>query len=497
MTLQLKISNTLSGKKETFKPLEDGKIGIYACGVTVYDKCHIGHAMQAILFDVIVRYLTLTGYDVTYVRNYTDVDDKIINRAFELGITPLELSSKMIKSSEDDLNALRIKPATHQPKVSDFISEIIAFIQDLMDKGFAYATLDGDVYYRVRKKDDYGKLSNQNPDALRSNVRVDGDNNKEDSLDFALWKSETKEGAFWSSPFGDGRPGWHIECSAMALQFLGYNFDIHGGGRDLVFPHHENEIAQSEARSGCNYANYWIHTGLLTVEKKKMSKSVGNFLTIEDALKLYDFELIRWNVYQNHYSSNLDFNEKTFGIGLKKLYYFYRTLSSLNKLLDENTRYDEKLLEGFHPQSIRENFDLAMHDDFNIPKAMVSINEAFGAINEIIELKGVKQKLKLFTLKKYKEVLQPVLEVLELCQRSSNEFFKEIHNRYFDKLDLSLEMINDLLTKRLEARVNKDYEESDKLRNELESFGISVMDTPKGQVWELSEVGLQKLVQTN
>ncbi|MCJ8344564.1 cysteine--tRNA ligase, partial [bacterium] len=474
MALELKISNTLSGQKETFKPLEDGKIGIYACGVTVYDKCHIGHAMQAILFDTIVRYLELANFDVTYVRNYTDVDDKIIVRAEELGITPLELSSKMIKSSEDDMEALHVRPASHQPKVSDFIPEIIGFIQDLMDKGFAYATEAGDVYYRVRKKADYGKLSNQNPDALRSNVRIDGEDNKEDSLDFALWKSEVKEGAFWDSPFGQGRPGWHIECSVMASQFLGVNFDIHGGGRDLVFPHHENEIAQSEARSGCNYSNYWIHTGLLTVEKKKMSKSTGNFLTIEDALKLYDYELIRWNVYQNHYSSNIDFNQKTFGIGLKKLYYFYRTLSNLDEILEGATKFDEKLLEGFHPQSIRDRFDVAMHDDFNIPKAMVVINEAFGNINEIIELKGVKQKLKMFTLQSYKEVLNPILEVLELCQRTSSEFFEQIHTRYFSKLDLTIETIEDMLSKRLDARANKNYQESDSLRKELDLLGISV-----------------------
>ncbi|MCO4781094.1 MAG: cysteine--tRNA ligase [Candidatus Cloacimonetes bacterium] len=497
MSLDLKISNTLSGKKELFKPLEDGKIGIYACGVTVYDKCHIGHAMQAILFDTIVRYLGLSGYDVTYVRNFTDVDDKIIARAEELGITPLELSSKMIQSSIDDLDALRVRPATHQPKVSDFISEIIAFIQDLMDKGFAYATEDGDVYYRVRKKSDYGKLSNQNLDALQCNVRVDGEDNKEDALDFALWKSEKKEGAYWSSPFGEGRPGWHIECSVMASQFLGYTFDIHGGGRDLVFPHHENEIAQSEGRSGCNYANYWIHTGLLTVEKKKMSKSTGNFLTIEDALKLYDYELIRWNVYQNHYSSNIDFNEKTFGIGLKKLYYYNRTLSSANELLDAASKYDEKLLEGFHPQSIRDNFDVAMHDDFNIPKAMVAINEGFASINEVLELKGVKQKFKIFTLKTYIDTLAPMLEVLELCQRSTSEFFSQIHNRYFEKLGLTIEQVESTLKKRGEARSNKDYDESDRLRQELDSLGISVMDTPKGQLWELSEAGLQKLVQNN
>lgn len=497
MSLDLKISNTLTGKKELFRPLEDGKIGIYACGVTVYDKCHIGHAMQAILFDTMVRFLGLTGYDVTYVRNFTDVDDKIIARAEELGITPLELSSMMIKSSEDDLEALRVRPATHQPKVSDFISEIIGFIQDLMDKGFAYATEDGDVYYRVRKKSDYGKLSNQNLDALQCNVRVDGEDNKEDSLDFALWKSEKKEGAFWDSPFGEGRPGWHIECSVMASQFLGYTFDIHGGGRDLVFPHHENEIAQSEGRSGCNYANYWIHTGLLTVEKKKMSKSTGNFLTIEDALKLYDYELIRWNVYQNHYSSNIDFNEKTFGIGLKKLYYYNRTLSSVNDLLEGASKYDEKLLEGFHPQSVRDNFDIAMHDDFNIPKAMVAINEGFASMNEVLELKGVKQKLKTYTLKTYIETLKPMLEVLELCQRTTSEFFSQIHNRYFEKLSLSVEQVESILDKRIEARSNKDYDESDKLRQELDSLGISVMDTPKGQIWELSESGLQKLVQNN
>ncbi|MEZ4742050.1 MAG: cysteine--tRNA ligase [Bdellovibrionota bacterium] len=269
---EIYLKNTLSGKKEKLKTIEPGHVKIYACGVTVYDDCHIGHAMQAIYFDVIRNYLEFAGYKVTYVRNYTDVDDKIIDRAQKLGISPRKLADDVITSSIRDMKALGLHPATYEPKVSEVIPEIIEMIKALIEKNAAYATPSGDVYYRVRSKENYGKLSNRNPDDLRSGTREIVEGDKEDELDFALWKQDTTKDASWQSPWGLGRPGWHIECSAMAKRYLGNSFDIHGGGRDLVFPHHENEIAQSESANGCEYATYWIHSGLLTINKQKMSK---------------------------------------------------------------------------------------------------------------------------------------------------------------------------------------------------------------------------------
>ncbi|MES2744588.1 MAG: cysteine--tRNA ligase, partial [Bdellovibrionota bacterium] len=277
---EIQVYNTLTGKKEKFETLEPQHVKMYACGVTVYDDCHIGHAMQAIYFDVIRNYLEYVGYKVTYVRNYTDVDDKIIKRSAERKMTPKALVDEIIASSERDMEGLGVRAATHEPRVSESIPQIIEVISDLEKNGYAYSTAEGDVYYRVRKKADYGKLSNRKTDELQAGTRdlVKGD--KEDELDFALWKCDATEGASWDSPWGRGRPGWHIECSAMAKMYLGKSFDIHGGGRDLVFPHHENEIAQSEAANSCKYANVWMHSGLLTIEKSKMSKSLGNHILI-------------------------------------------------------------------------------------------------------------------------------------------------------------------------------------------------------------------------
>ena len=489
----IKISNTLTNRKEVFIPLKEGFVSIYACGVTVYDLCHLGHAMQAIIYDTIVNYLRYRGFKVRYVRNYTDVDDKIIDRAKERGISPLELSSEMIKACDQDMLAIGVQPADQQPKVSDYIPEIVAYIQTLIDKGFAYSTEDGDVYFEVRRKIDYGKLSNQKIEQLRSNIVEDSQ--KKDPLDFALWKSSDVEGARWNSPWGYGRPGWHIECSVMSSELLGGHFDIHGGGRDLVFPHHENEIAQSEAHNhpDCNYANYWIHSGLLTMESQKMSKSTGNFLTIRDALNKYDYEVIRFNVFQVHYSSNVDFNAKNFGLALKRVYYFYKTIDRINQMANNFSEISEEILPDLKIEIFERNFTEAMDDDFNMPRAFVVIQEIFSQINEIIDRKGIKAKRKIYSLIKLKEAASRFLAVFGMLQREPSEFFDQVFERLVDARDLDQDEIKFLLEARTIARESKNYVESDRLREQLLELGVQVQDTPNGQTWEISEEALFSL----
>ncbi|NDE17689.1 cysteine--tRNA ligase, partial [bacterium] len=379
---QILVTNTLTRRKEPLKSLDPSgnKIRMYACGVTVYDDCHIGHAMQAIFFDVIRRYLEFAGYDVTYVRNFTDVDDKIIDRAKQRGMSPARLAQDMIESSDRDMEAIGVRPADHQPRVSEMIPQIVHMIQDLIRDEAAYATKSGDVYYRVRRKSDYGKLSGRNPDELRSGTRdlVQGD--KEDPLDFALWKKDDVPDASWDSPWGRGRPGWHIECSAMSKEYLGNSFEIHGGGRDLVFPHHENEIAQSESANKAPYASCWMHCGLLTIEKQKMSKSLGNHITIQDFLKSWTPEVLRFGILQYHYSSNVDFSKAVFQQCHRRLLYFYETLDLLNQMAPEKVSAPADPLN--HHWLIGE-FHKAMSDDFNTAAALASLNKAMKAGREL------------------------------------------------------------------------------------------------------------------
>ena len=302
----MKIYNSMTGKKEEFKPIDGNNVKMYACGVTVYDLSHIGHARQAIVYAMIADYLRYRGYNVKYVRNYTDVDDKIIKRANELGKDALEFSREQIAETEKDMSALHITDADEKTKASEYINQIIEFVQGLIDKGYAYKAENGDVYYRVRKFAEYGKLSHRNVDDMLNGVRIELEEGKEDPIDFALWKSAKPGEIYWESPWGKGRPGWHIECSVMALNTLGETIDIHGGGRDLVFPHHENEIAQSEAYTGKHFANCWSHCGLIKINGEKMSKSLGNSLTIRDALKMYNYEVIKYVMLSKHYGSDVE-----------------------------------------------------------------------------------------------------------------------------------------------------------------------------------------------
>lgn len=476
---KISIVNNLTNKKEEFKPLVEGQMKIYACGITVYDHSHIGHAMQAIFFDVIRRFFEAVGYKVTYIRNHTDVDDKIIKRAGEMGIAPRELSESMIQSCDEDFAALECRPADFEPKVSDSIPEIVAMIEDIIKNEAGYVTSDGDVYFRVRSKDDYGKLSNRKPDDLRSGERDIVQGAKEDALDFALWKSDSTEGASWDSPWGKGRPGWHIECSAMSKKHLGGHFDIHGGGRDLIFPHHENEIAQSESANSCKYVNYWIHCGLMTIDKQKMSKSLGNHISIKDFLKDWPAEVLRFGILQNHYASNIDFSEQVFLNCHKRLFYYYSTILGLEGLAEGGQ--DKPLTEDFDPQAVLESFYNSMCDDLNTAKALGELNKEFKKANEW--LKGKKSQPKKNSAKAFLKVIGEISPILGLLDKPAEGMLRELKTRFLPKLGITEQEISQLIADRKSAREAKDFARSDEIRDELIAKGIELRDTMEGTDW--------------
>ena len=478
----IQVYNTLSGKKEKFETLEPLHVKLYACGVTVYDDCHIGHAMQAIYFDVIRSYLEYVGYKVTYVRNYTDVDDKIIKRSQERGLTPKALVDEIIASSEKDMQGLGVRPATHEPRVSESIPEIIAVIQDLEKNGFAYSTAEGDVYYRVRKKADYGKLSNRKTEELQTGTRdlVKGD--KEDELDFALWKKDNVEGASWDSPWGIGRPGWHIECSAMAKMYLGNSFDIHGGGRDLVFPHHENEIAQSEAANNAPYSTYWMHSGLLTISKTKMSKSLGNQILTSKFLQRFPGEVLRLAYLQNHYTSNVDFSEQVFRSSAQRLLYFYETIRELD-LLASTATGPVALVPDHKPNDLIEAFHHEMTNDFGTVGALRDISIAFRRANELRQ--GKKSPAKAHTAAAYAEVFRELFAVFGLLQASPEGFISSLKSQIVADIGIDEAVIDRMILERKAARDAKDWAKGDELRKQLSEMGIELMDGADGTRWTI------------
>lgn len=383
----LKIYNTMGRKLEEFKPLREGKVGMYVCGVTVYDNCHIGHARSAVAFDIIYRYLKYKGYDVVFVKNFTDVDDKIINRANEEGLGFSEVANKYIDEYYKDMSKLNIAKPEFEPKATEHIKEIIDLVKRLQQKGYAYE-VDGDVYYRVDRFKEYGKLSGKNIDELKSGARVDVNDKKENPLDFALWKKSKENEPKWDSPWGEGRPGWHIECSAMSMKYLGESFDIHGGGEDLIFPHHENEIAQSEAATGKPFAKYWIHNGFVRINKEKMSKSLGNFFTIKDILKKYDGQTLRYFLLLTHYRSPIDFSFEGLDAAKEALNRYYNFIQRLEETdFDKKGKLDEQLKQRL--DSLLERFEEAMDDDFNAPKAIGEVFSTIKAFNQYLDsIKG-------------------------------------------------------------------------------------------------------------
>ena len=478
----IQVYNTLSNQREAFHPIEEGEIKMYACGVTVYDLCHIGHAMQAIIYDVIRNYFEFRDFKVTYVRNYTDVDDKIIQRAQELGIPALEHSENMIKASEDDLELLDVKPATHQPKISDHIPEVIELVQSLIDQGGAYE-VGGDVYYKVNDFDGYGKLSNRSTDEMRSGARVEVNEKKSDPLDFVLWKRSKPGEVSWPSPWGEGRPGWHIECSAMAMKFLGESFDIHGGGKDLIFPHHENEIAQSERATQKAFANYWLHNGLVTVDGRKMSKSTKNFMTIRDAVAAYYPEAIRFTILCHNYSSNIDFSDKSFYDAYSRLIYFYTTLKRVEELETTYANYPKTVPDGVTIPELEDGFTKAMDDDFNSPVAISEIGAAFKFMNDFLAAKKPKLKQKVYVLVETAKRVKRCAAVFNLLRKPPVEALANIQDYLIRSKNIDIERVKSLVQERNDVRAAKNWARADELRDILNQESIALMDGPNGTEW--------------
>ncbi|HRD68751.1 MAG TPA: cysteine--tRNA ligase [Legionella sp.] len=450
----LHVYNSLTRAKEPFVPLVPGKIGMYVCGITVYDRCHLGHARSMVSFDVIVRYLRSQGYIVNYVRNITDIDDKIIARANERGITIEELTSENIKAMNEDTQALNILAPDFEPCATDHIHSIITLIERLLDKGNAYINDEGDVCYQVDSFAEYGKLSHKDIEGLLSGARVEIVKAKRSPLDFVLWKKAKPNEPSWPSPWGQGRPGWHIECSAMAIDELGEHFDIHGGGQDLQFPHHENEIAQSEAATGKTFANYWLHAGMLQVNHEKMSKSVGNFLTIADVLKDHHPEVIRYFLLSSHYRSALNYSEENLMNAKKALARLYQSIKESDSVPDEGDLAQEWI----------ERFNEAMNDDFNTPIALSVLFQISHEIN-----------------KENSPVLIRTLRhlggVMGLLQKNPISFLQS------GLADNERSVIDELIAERLQARKERNWSRADQIRDELLSRGIELEDGTQGTTW--------------
>ena len=462
----MKIYNTLTRKKEEFVPIEEGKVSMYVCGPTVYNYFHIGNARPFVVFDTMRKYLEYRGYKVKYVQNFTDVDDKIINRAKEEGLTAGEVSEKYIDEYYKDAAALNIKKATVHPKVTETIPDIIKFIQDLIDLGYAYES-DGDVYYRARKFEGYGKLSGKNIDDLISGARIAVGEKKEDALDFALWKARKEDSEIaWESPWGMGRPGWHIECSTMSKKYLGDTIDIHAGGQDLQFPHHENEIAQSEAHSGKPFAHYWMHNGYINIDGIKMSKSLGNFRTVRDLLGAYDGEVLRFLILSGQYRGPIDFGEEILTQSQNGLNRMRNAKSNLKHLIATGsgtmTREEKETLAEF--DRFREKFIEVMDDDLNTADAISVIFELITAVNTAVKDGASKE-----FAQKCLDLLMELATILGLLQQDPEAEVTEVDPE-----------IQALIDERQAARKAKNFARADEIRDQLKAKGITLKDTPQG-----------------
>ena len=481
--MTIRLYNTATKQKEDFVPIVEGKVGIYVCGVTVYDHSHIGHARSAIVFDVLVKYFRARGMDVTFVKNFTDVDDKIINRANELGKDPAVLAQEYIDSFYEDMDALGVVRPDKEPRATEYIDDMISMIQILIDKGFAYE-VDGDVFYAVEKLDDYGKLSGRKLDDMKAGSRIDINEKKRHPMDFALWKPSKPGEPMWESPWGSGRPGWHMECSVMSKHFLGSTFDIHGGGKDLLFPHHENERAQSKAATGEEFARYWVHNGFLTVESEKMSKSLGNFILIKDALRDYHPEVLRFFLLSKHYRSPLDFSKKDvldFQAGLVRI---YRTLQRLEEVIgskdDPISRDIQGLIAGDLENEFLNKFITLMDDDLNTAGAIGIIFDKIKELNRIMDDAGfdpsdsVKEQLE-----EERQTLLKAATVLGILTSDPSVFISQIEK----PTDIDESEIEDLIRQRTEARAQKNWAKADEIRDKLKEMGIVIEDAAGVTKW--------------
>jgi cysteinyl-tRNA synthetase len=455
--LALDVYNSLTRQKERFKPITPGQIKLYVCGITVYDACHMGHARAMVAFDVMVRFMRAAGYDVTFVRNITDIDDKIINRAIERNIAIDDLTTQYIAAMHRDAKALGCLSPNHEPRATQYIACIIQLIERLIENKHAYVSASGDVCYDVSAFNQYGKLSNQDIDSLKSGVRIAVQEGKRSALDFVLWKAAKPGEPSWPSPFGVGRPGWHIECSAMAMDTLGEQFDMHGGGLDLQFPHHENEIAQSEGATGKTFANYWLHVGMLQVDSEKMSKSLGNFFTIEEVLEKYQPEVLRYFLLSSHYRSFLNYSEENLNLAVKALTRLYQALRGVEVR-------PEVALDNALDNIWVKRFETTMQDDFNTPEALSVLFQLSHEVN-----------------KTSSEVLAATLKhlagILGLLQASPDVFLKAgVDTSASDKIE-------DLIKARNEARHARDFAKADAIRAKLLSDGIELEDNVEGTTW--------------
>ena len=456
----LQIYNSMTRQKETFTPIESGKVSMYVCGMTVYDLCHLGHARVLVVFDTVVRYLRYSGYDVSYIRNITDIDDKIINRANENGETITELTERFIAAMHEDAGALGVLPPTAEPRATSSIADIIRMVETLIDKGHAYAADNGDVYYDVSSFASYGKLSGKQLEDLRAGERVAVDEHKDDPLDFVLWKAAKPEEPSWPSPWGDGRPGWHIECSAMSTCCLGNHFDIHGGGQDLQFPHHENEIAQSEAATGETYVNTWMHNGFVRVDDEKMSKSLGNFFTVRDILKSYKGEEIRYFVLASQYRSPLNFSDQLLDTARSALNRLYNSLRGIEVTVSQS-RDDE----------YSDRFAAAMDDDFNTPEAIAVLFDLASEINKARDTDTEEAS-------RLAGILKKLAATLGLLEAEPESYLKSGVGEADDDAE-----IDALIAERLQARADKDWGRADEIRDQLNEMGIELEDKGGETTW--------------
>ena len=466
----LKIYNSLTREKQTFTPIQAGKVRMYVCGMTVYDFCHLGHARVMVVFDMVSRWFRASGFDVTYVRNITDIDDKIIKRANENNETIDMLTQRFIDAMDEDSAKLGIIRPDIEPRATAHVDGMISMISKLIEKGHAYLAANGDVFYSVRSFNDYGKLSGKSLEDLRAGERVEVDSFKKDPMDFVLWKAVKPHEPSWDSPWGKGRPGWHIECSVMSEKHLGEHFDIHGGGQDLQFPHHENEIAQSEAAHSCQMANYWMHNGFVRVDDEKMSKSLGNFFTIREVLKKYDAEVVRFFILRAHYRSPLNYSDKHLDDAKASLTRLYTALRGREVLTDK--------IDWNHPQAVR--FKAAMDDDFNTPEAMAVLFDLANEVNKTKSQEAV-------------SLLKNLGAVVGLLQRDPSEFLQgsvivlkgadAIQHNLSSTGAITTLNVNEFIEARAEAKKTKNFAEADRIRKELADAGIILEDTPQGTTW--------------
>ncbi|MEC1717463.1 cysteine--tRNA ligase [Schinkia azotoformans] len=464
--MAIKFYNTLTRSKEEFKPIKDGKVKMYVCGPTVYNYIHIGNARPAIVFDTVRRYLQYRGYEVKYVSNFTDVDDKLIKAAKELGEDVPTIADRFIQAFYEDVTALGVKKADVHPRVMENMDIIIEFIETLIQKGYAYES-EGDVYFRTRKFDDYGKLSHQPIDDLRLGARIEVGEKKQDPLDFALWKAAKEGEIYWGSPWGKGRPGWHIECSAMAKKYLGETIDIHAGGQDLTFPHHENEIAQSEALTGKTFANYWLHNGYIQIDNEKMSKSLGNFVLVHDIIKQIDPQVLRFFMLSVHYRNPINFSQELLESaksGLERIRTAYENLSyrkeSSTGLTDSNEEW-LKVIEGIHEQ-----FIIEMDDDINTANAISVLFDLAKQANIYLRENQTSSEV----IHAFMEQFENLAGVLGITLQKEKELLDE--------------EIEELLQKRIDARKNRDFALADQIRDQLKDMNIVLEDTPQGTRWK-------------